>query len=182
MFRAIMICITLVIFVSRPGCAAISGMNLLGEGTVYYMGFIKVYDVALYANTHNVDQMVIDTDVSRCLKLTYDRFLSAKDIVLGSETILSRQHSPEVISKLRQEIDMMHAACQDVQKGDILYLCYDAPQGLTTMNLNGTELVAVPLKEFADAYFGIWLGAVQPLDEKLRDRLLSGTGKDLVGK
>ena len=53
MFRAIMILVTLILFLSRPGYATISGMNLLGKGEVYYMGFIKVYDAALYANTQN---------------------------------------------------------------------------------------------------------------------------------
>ena len=146
------------------------------------MGFIKVYDAALYANTQNVGQMVMDAETSRCLKLTYDVSLAVKDFVFGAETILARQHSPEGITKLRKDIDMLHAAYRDVQKGDSYYLCYDAPRRLTTLTLNDTELVAIPSKEFAEAYFGIWLGAVQPIDEKLRNRLLSGSGKNLEAK
>jgi hypothetical protein len=122
------------------------------------------------------------SETSRCLKLTYDVSLTVKDFVLGAETILARQHTPEKIAELRQEIDMLHAAYRDVQKGDSYYLCYDAPQRLTTLTLNDTELVAVPSNEFAEAYFGIWLGAVQPIDEKLRNRLLSGSGKNLEAK
>ena len=182
MIRAIMIFITLIIFLPGPGYATISGMNLLGKGEVYYMGFIKVYDAALYANTQKSGQVVMDSETSRCLKLTYDVSLAVKDFVLGAETILARQHSPEGIAKLRKEIDMLHAAYRDVQKGDSYYLCYDAPQRLTTLTLNDTELVAVPSKEFAEAYFGIWLGAVQPIDEKLRDRLLRGSGENLAAK
>ena len=77
---------------------------------------------------------------------------------------------------------MLHSAFLDVKKGDSYYLCYDAPQRLTTLTLNDTELVAVPSKEFAEAYFGIWLGAVQPIDEKLRDLLLKGSGGNLAAK
>ena len=146
------------------------------------MGFIKVYDVALYADTLSSGQGVMDLETSRCLKLTYDVSLAVKDFVLGAETILARQHSPEGITKLRKEIDMLHSAFLDVKKGDSYYLCYDAPQRLTTLTLNDTELVAVPSKEFAEAYFGIWLGAVQPIDEKLRDLLLKGSGGNLAAK
>ncbi|MBU1568646.1 MAG: chalcone isomerase family protein [Proteobacteria bacterium] len=172
MVRATMILITLIIFLPGPGYATISRMNLIGKGEVYYMGFIKVYDVALYANSKNGGQVVMDAETSRCLKLTYDVSLAVKDFVLGAETILARQHSPEGIAKLRKEIDMLHGAYRDVKKGDSYYLCYDAPQRLTTLTLNDTELIAVRSQDFAEAYFGIWLGAVQPIDEKLRDRLL----------
>jgi hypothetical protein len=157
-------------------------MNLLGKGEVYYLGFIKVYDAALYVNTKNDSQVVMDPETSRCLKLTYDVALTVKDFVLGAETVLARQHSPEGLSKLRKEIDMLHDAYRDVQKGDSYYLCYDAPQRLTTLTLNDTQLVAVPSTEFAEAYFGIWLGAVKPIDDKLRDRLLRGSGKNLAAQ
>ncbi len=182
MFRALMILVTLILLVSKTGYATISGMNLLGKGEVYYLGFIKVYDAALYADTESDSQVVMDPQTSRCLKLTYDVSLTVKDFVLGAETILARQHSPEGIAKLRQKIDMLHAAYRDVKQGDSYYLCYDAPERLTKLTLNDTELVAVPSTEFAEAYFGIWLGAVQPIDDKLRDRLLKGSGKNLVAK
>ena len=181
MFRSIMIFISLILFLSRPGYATISGMNLMGKGEVYYMGFIKVYDVGLYANTKSSGEGIMGSETSRCLKLTYDVSLAVKDFVLGAKTILARQHPPEEMAKLRQEIDMLHAAYRDVQKGDSYYLCYDAPRRLTTLTLNDTELVAVPSKEFAEAYFGIWLGA-KPIDERLRDRLLSGSEKNLAAK
>jgi hypothetical protein len=181
MFRAIMILVTLLLFLSRPGYATISGMNLVGKGEVYYMGFIKVYDAALYANTQNTGQVVMDSEISSCLKLTYNVSLTTKDFILGAETILARQHSPEGITKLRKEIDLLHAAYRDVQKGDSYYLCYDAPQRLTTLTLNDTELVAITSKEFAKAYFGIWLGE-EPIDENLRDRLLRRSGGKLPAK
>lgn len=182
MFRAILILMIVTLFVSRPGYATISGMNLVGRGEIYYLGFIKVYAAALYADTQNAGQKVMDAETSRCLKLTYDVSLTVKDLVLGAEIILARQHSPDAIAKLRKDIDILHAAYRDVQKGDSYYLCYDAPQRLTTLTLNDTKLVAVHSREFAEVYFGIWLGAVQPIDEKLRNRLLSGSGKDLAAK
>ncbi len=182
MIRAIMMFITLLLFFPGPSYAKVSGMNLLGKGEVYYMGFIKVYDAALYANAETNSQEAMAPETSRCLKLIYDVSLSVKDFVLGAETILARQHTPEKIAELRKGIDMLHDAYRDVKKGDSYYLCYDAPQRLTTLTLNETQLVAVPSKEFAEAYFGIWLGAVEPIDDKLRDRLLKGSGKNLAAK
>lgn len=119
---------------------------------------------------------------SRCLKLTYHVSLAVKDFDLGAETILARQHSPEGMGRLRKDIDRLHSAYRDAKKGDSYSLCYDAPQRLTTLSLNDTELVAVPSQDFAEAYFGIWLVAFQPIDEKLRDRMLRGTGKNLAVK
>lgn len=174
------ILLTLTIFVSKPSYATIPEMNLVGTGEVYYMGFIKVYDAAFYANTQNGDQAIMDAKTSRCLKLTYDVSLSVEDFILGAETILARQHSPETISRLRNEIQSLHAAFRDVEKGDSYYLCYDAPHRMTTLTLNDTQLVAVTSSEFADAYFGIWLGPVKPIDDTLRDRLLSGSGRILA--
>lgn len=75
---------------------------------------------------------------------------------------------------------MLHNAYQDVQKGDSYYLCYDAQQHQTTLTLNDTKLVTVPSAEFAKVYFGIWLGEIKPIDERLRERLLRGAEKNVV--
>jgi hypothetical protein len=172
MIRRSVLLLLLSIFSSGSGHAAVAAMDLMGKGEVYYLGFIKVYDAWLFAKSATNREQIMDPETSRCLKLTYDVSLSVKDFVLGADTILARQHAPETLAKLRKEIDMLHAAYRDVAKGDSYYLCYDAPQQVTTLTLNDTQLVAVPSREFADVYFGIWLGAVKPLDEKLRDRLL----------
>ncbi len=175
-----MLLITLTIVLAKPGYATVSAMHLIGKGEVYYMGFIKVYDAALYAGMQPQSQEVMDAKTSRCLKLTYAVSLSVKDFILGAETILAQQHSPEELIKLRKNIDTMHAAYRDVLKGDSYHLCYDASEDLTTLTLNDTPLVAISSQEFARAYFGIWLGEVRPIDEKLRDRLLAGAGKNLA--
>jgi hypothetical protein len=159
-----------------------SQLILVGEGEVYYMGFIKVYDAALYVESKTNSQEIIDPETSRCLKLTYEVSLAVEDFVRGAETVLARQHSPGEIAHLRQEIDILHGAYRDVGKGDSYSLCYDAPRRLTTLALNDTELVAIHSNDFAEAYFGIWLGAVEPIDEKLRDQLLRGSGKYLATK
>lgn len=182
MFRATILLITLTILFPGPGYSTISRMNLMGQGEVYYMGFFKVYDAALYVETKTDGQGTIDPETSRCLELTYDVSLSAKDFVHAAEAVLARQHSPEKIANLRQEIDKLHGAYRDVGKGDRYYLCYDAPQHVTTLTLNDSEVVAVRSKDFAEAYFGIWLGAVEPIDGKLRDQLLKGSGKNLAAK
>ena len=159
-------------FLPFSAYATISGMNLLGKGEVYYLGLIKVYDAALYAES-NKSGLVLDGKTSLCLQLTYDVSLSVKDFVLGAETVLNRQHPPEEIARFQREIDMLHTAYRDVTKGDSYFLCYDARQQKTILRLNTTELISVSSPLFAKLYFGIWLGAEKPIDERLREKLLA---------
>ncbi len=182
MIRTLVVFSMIFLFHSGSSSATLSGMTLLGQGEVKYMGFIKVYDAALYADTQLNGQGVMAADTSKCLQLTYDVSLTIKDFILGAETILSRQHSPEKIAEHRSEIDNLHGAYQDVQKGDHYTLCYNAPERRTTLALNDTVLVSVFSAEFADMYFGIWLGPIKPIDERLRDRLLMASGKGLAVK
>ncbi len=182
MLRIMILLITLTIFHPGPGYSAVSQMLLMGKGEVYYLGIIKVYDAALSVEGKTNGQKIMDSETSRCLKLTYDVSLAVKDFVRGAETVLARQHPPEELAKMRREIDLLHGAYRDVRKGDSYSLCYDAPRSLTILTLNDTELVAVHSKDFAKAYFGIWLGAVDPIDKKLRDQLLKGTGENLAAK
>lgn len=177
MFRVLLIVVAGVHFLSGVGYATISTMKLLGKGEFHYLGFIKVYDAALYVDGEIPEQGILAADVSRCLQLTYEVSLEVKDFVLAAETVLSRQHSPEKIAELRKEIDTLHAAYKDVKQGDSYFLCYSAATQQTTLTLNSTELVAVTSADLAAAYFGIWLGETKPVDEQLRAGLLPETRK-----
>jgi chalcone isomerase-like protein len=57
-----------------------------------------------------------------------------------------------------------------VSPGDRYALTY-VPDVGTELRLNEESLATIPGEDFAEAYFGIWLGD-QPLDEGLRDKLL----------
>ena len=57
-----------------------------------------------------------------------------------------------------------------MEPGDRYALTYLPGEG-TELAKNGVRLALVPGEEFAEAYFGIWLGEA-PLDRNLRDQLL----------
>ena len=69
-----------------------------------------------------------------------------------------------------RRIDALHRAYRDVRPDDRYSLTY-LPDVGTELRLNNELLASIPGNDFAEAYFGIWLGN-QPLDEGLRDELL----------
>ncbi|MGB3211462.1 MAG: chalcone isomerase family protein [Desulforhopalus sp.] len=153
-----------------------SEMIEVGSGEVRYMGIIKVYDAALFVSEKVPGVMIQTGQISKCLKLDYAVSLTVDDFIKGAATVLQRQHSVEKINTVEKEIDMLHRSYRDVEKGDFYTLCYDASSSTTTLALNSEELVNIDSADFARLYFGIWLGPVAPLSERLRDDLLRETG------
>lgn len=150
------------------------GMTMLGTGEVLYLGLIKVYDARLYADTATSDN-ILDDNVSRCLSLNYVVAVKATDFIRAAEITLARQHTPEAIAAVRNELDILHQAYHNVERGDTYSLCYHAEQRRTSLSLNGRNLVSIDSAEFARLYFGIWLSDKEPIDDGLRRDLLAGT-------
>jgi len=161
------------LFVSSNTClAGLHNMRLLGQGDVQYLGLIKVYEASLYTQDSLGAKSVLNRNTSKCLQLEYSISLNADDFILGANTIMARQQSPEKLNQLQREIDLLHKAYRDVKKGDRYRLCYQAEDRTTTLALNERKLVAIRSADFASVYFAIWLGPIAPIDEKLRDDLL----------
>lgn len=151
-------------------------MELRGQGVVYWMRFIKVYDAYLYTVDESDRSKILDPGVSKCLRLEYSVSLSPEDFIKGADTVLARQHPPEYLASIQSEIDALHDAYAPVEKGDSYLMCYRADEATTTLALNGAELVSIQSEPFSAAYFGIWLGPEEPLSEDLRDDLLGESG------
>jgi len=174
MTRSILILLLMLIGNCTWVGAAVSDMVRIGTGEIRYLGLIKVYDASLYLHADQVRiQQVLDSTVSRCLELDYDVALKVEHLVEGAETIIAKQHNQATIDAVRPEINMLHQAYRDVEPGDSYFLCYDSKSGITTLALNAQQLVAVDSPQFAELYFGIWLGEKNPIDRRLRDQLLS---------
>jgi hypothetical protein len=86
---------------------------------------------------------------------------------------LARQHAPETLERVKSELERLHNAYREVGEGDSYSLCYDAETQTTTLSMNQEELISIASPEFAEIYFGIWLGSNGPLDEGLRNQLLT---------
>ena len=152
--------------------AAIDRMVMIGKGDVYYLGFIKVYDAHLYALNETDGRRILDPEVSKCLKLTYDVKLKPEDFVTGADTVLKRQHDPEHLEALRPYIDDLHEAYQPVAKGDTYVLCYQAETKQTSLTLNDQTVAVIESEPFSSMYFGIWLSDNQPLSDSLQKKLI----------
>ena len=167
-----MILAALIVTLSVSAPASGSSMKLVGTGEALYMGFITVYDAALYTDDPADALEILSPDVSKCLELTYRVSLKPKDFIKGARVVLERQHSTEEIDVVRSEIDRLHRAYVQVEKGDSYRLCYDAATAATTLALNGKELVSITSRLFGTYYLGIWLGPEKPLSTSLRKSLL----------
>lgn len=147
-------------------------LNEIGGGTVYYLGIFSVYDAKFYAKDDADKASILEGRSSKCLVIEYNRSISAEDIVKGANIVLSRQHGGEVLEQQKQFIEAIHQSYTDVSEGDSYALCYDANSSVTRLFFNGSAVAEVESKDFANLYFGIWLGGEKPISESLRKKLL----------
>ena len=96
--------------------------------------------------------------------------VSAERLREAADTVLRRQQVD--LAPLAARVARLHAAYRDVAEGDRFTLCH-APQTGTTLLLNGEALVSIEGDDFAQAYFGIWLGE-EPIAPRLREAVLDG--------
>lgn len=149
-------------------------MHMLGKGAAYYLKFIKVYDAELYSDQGVAPEDILRPGVSKCLHLQYVVGLKKDDFITAANTVLARQFTPEQLSKVANELEILHDGYQDVKKGDSYTLCYANETETTSLAFNDKVIVSVASPAFAEAYFSIWLGETEPLDDKLRKNLLAG--------
>lgn len=169
-----LVCIHLLFLLSPlTGYAMLESMELHGQGTARYLGFIKVYDAYLFTGKPVAPDRVMDNDVSKCLKIEYAVSMSVDNFIEGANTVLERQYNELQLSEFYSEINALHQKYRAVEKGDTYILCYDDSKNLITMALNEEKLLAITSRNFAKLYFGIWLGEEKPLDETLRNSLLA---------
>lgn len=153
-------------------------MQLLGKGSAYYLKFIKVYDAALYSDKLVAPEDILRSDISKCLHLQYVVGVKKDDFITAANTVLARQFTPEQLSRVADELEILHDGYQDVEKGDSYTLCYADKTATTSLALNDEVVVAVSSPAFAETYFSIWLGENEPLDDKLRKNLLAGISEN----
>lgn len=171
--KTIFITILMSLIISPVYSSQLRDMQLHGAGKAYYLKFIEVYDAALYTEQPASEMDILQGAVSKCLLLEYDVSLKQKDFIKAANTVLSRQFSAEKLEKVQGEIDTLHAAYKDVKDGDNYTLCYDSVERSTALSHNGTEVVRIVSRPFAEVYFSIWIGEDAPLDATLRDNLLA---------
>jgi hypothetical protein len=144
-------------------------LRLSGAGLVYYKAIIKGLAAGLYLDETAQPQDVL-ADVAKRVEIEYFWGLKGKTIAAALEKPLTDNLPADVLARLRQDIDRLHAAMVDVKPGDRYALTYLPGVG-TWLSHNGKTLATVPGAEFAAWYFSIWFGE-KPMDAKLKRQLL----------
>ncbi len=149
-------------------------MTLVGSGEYTYLGFISLYKARLFTDgdAHNV----LGPQVNRCLVLDYEVEITAEQFAEAATAILQRQLASSEMARISQEINLLHSRYRTVEDGDRYSLCFDSESQTTSLALNGENLVSIRSLEFAAAYFGIWLGEREPINQGLRNDLLGTAG------
>jgi len=146
-------------------------LPLFGLGLLRYRVFFRGYVGGLYLPAGaSADQTL--TDVPKALELYYFWDIEGRFFGEAAEELLVKSHPPERIAALRERLDRLNAIYRDVKVGDRYRLSY-VPGNGTTLLYNGKALGTIPGADFAEAYFGIWLGK-EPLNEAFRDQMLGG--------
>ncbi len=146
-------------------------IELKGSGEAHYLGFIDVYEAALYGKPGVAARQLLTRDVPMCLRLDYQRAIGREDIVKAADTVLKRQNDASSLTPLHARIDRLHAAYRDVEADDYYVLCYSPGAG-SELSLNGETLIKIEGRDFAVRYFALWLGE-EPLSESLKQALLA---------
>ena len=134
---------------------------------------IKVYDIGLYSPTSLNAKNVLNTNISKCLKIDYAIDLSVDKFRLATKKVLNRQHTPEYLQSIQQPLDALQSAYKPVKKGDTYHLCYNGKNKNIRLELNDTKLIEIQSSELAKAYLGIWLSKHKPISKPLYKTLFA---------
>ena len=143
---------------------------LRGVGSYRYL-FFRVQVGALYVPAHVAPENVLSADVRKRLELEYQRPISADDFRKSGNRLLEEQQDAATLERLADRLQILNAAYRDMEPGDRYALEYTPGRG-TRLLQNGTPLVVVPGRDFAEVYFGIWLHPQNPLSRDFRDALI----------
>ncbi len=143
----------------------------LRAGRLYRYTVFRVYVGALYVPEDVAPEAVLTADVPKRLELEYLRAISADDFRKSGNRLLEDQQDAETLAALADRLETFNAAYRDMEAGDRYALEYRPGHG-TRLLQNGTPLVEVSGRDFAEAYFGIWLHPEDPLSRRFRDILI----------
>ncbi|HRZ87138.1 MAG TPA: chalcone isomerase family protein [bacterium] len=139
-----------------------------GIGHATFFTF-HLYTAALYADArHDTVAEILDASPKR-LVIEYRHGFKKDDIVKYS--VMQLKANPGVnFDAIRGRFEELCAQLQDVKKGDRYEIVYKPEKG-TELLFNGTSKIVIPGRDFAKAYFGIWLSEY-PISAGLRRHLL----------
>ena len=146
-------------------------IELKSMATATWLGFIDVYDAALYAAPGVQAGQVLKVNHPFSLELHYKVSLSKSQLIDSADEVLSRQNTKNQQALYQNDIDALHGFYQDVISGDRFRLDIHHDKGLSLF-FNDKLLYQNTNISFARYYLGLWL-AENSLSESLRTELLN---------
>jgi hypothetical protein len=156
--------------VFRPAFQAMdTPLKLSGVGELKYLGFIKVYDGALYLPEEANKRQVLE-DIPKRLEVRYARSFKAKDVGPATIAGIKNNVDAETYARLESRIAYHNGLYEDIAPGDRMSLTYIPAVG-TQVEINGATKGTIEGADFARALFSMWLGEA-PFDESFKKALL----------
>ncbi|MCA1805070.1 MAG: chalcone isomerase family protein [Xanthomonadaceae bacterium] len=137
----------------------------VGQGTLRYLG-LRIYDATLWAPSGGWR-----ANGPYVLELTYARGIAGARLAASTVEEIRKQRSLSP-AKLQAWEQRLQALFPDVEAGDRLAAIRIPGQGIA-FHSGARRLGSIEDEWFADAFFGIWLGA-DTRKPDLRARLLGG--------
>ncbi|MDY7559724.1 chalcone isomerase family protein [Pseudomonas sp. 10B1] len=147
-------------------------LMLKGQGVLTYL-WADVYAAALFNEPSISAAQAFSGQRAQCLELYYFRAIDRSDMIKAADATLARQQSEATLTRLKPELDQLHASFQDIQRGDRYLLSFQPQRGLS-LERNGQVIFRSANPELAHVYLGLWL-APDGLSKSLRKALLNRT-------
>lgn len=146
-------------------------LTLSGAGVLKYLGFITIYDGALYLPPGVPGDRALE-DVPKRLEVEYRRSFKAEDFGPATIAGIRKNVDPQTFAALRDRIAYHNSLYMDMSPGDRVSLTY-LPSVGTLLEINGRLRGTIQGADFAEALFSMWLGD-RPFDETFKRSLLGG--------
>ncbi len=143
-----------------------STLHLHGIGLLKWKYLINVYLVGLYKPLDVPVNRVLD-DIPKRLEYYFFTDMKASDFQETGFPLMAQNVGEKKAAEVIIELEKLNRLYRDVKEGQRYTLTYIPGIG-TEMALDGKVLGLVEGKEFAAAYFSIWLGP-EPVDQRLQD-------------
>ena len=144
-------------------------LALSGVGVLKYMGFISIYNGALYLPADVRAEQALD-DIPKRLEVKYLRSFKAKDFGPATIAGMKKNVNPEMYRQLESRIDYHNVLYEDIAPGDRVSLTYIPSMG-TLLEINDIPKGTILGADFAEALFSMWLGE-KPFDDRFKKALL----------
>jgi hypothetical protein len=149
-------------------------ISLVLRGAEKFKYFIFNVYVAGFYSENEIPSLkdVFKIPGDKLLVLYYLRSIPKEDFISSSEKSL-RSNPDFDPDDIRNELNALYEAYEDVDVGDSYSLSFKEKESNTCLFKNDVQKVCIKGKQFAEAYFSIWLSE-NSLDKKFSRKLIKG--------